>query len=130
MKQALVVMMLLPMAVTLAGCAATPARPESPGVVFQQPAAVVQQATVDALVATGFDIKKSDPLYVEGYRPRKVGMLVGSGGETVGVWLEALGSSRTRIHVDTAKSLVGVVGQKNWDDAILAELDKSLGKRE
>jgi hypothetical protein len=130
MKHALAVVMLLSLATILAGCAATPARPESPGVVFQQPAAVVQSAAVDVLVTTGFDIKKSEPLYIEGFRPRKVGMLVGSGGETVGIWLEALGSSRTRVHVDTAKSLVGVVGQKNWDDAILAELEKSLGKRE
>lgn len=129
-RNALVLAMLLFVAVALAGCAATPARPETQGVVFQKPTEVVQKAAVDSLVVTGFDIKKSGPLYVEGVRPRKVGFFVGSGGETIGVWLEPLGSSRTLVRVDTAKSVVGIVGQKNWDAAILEEMEKSLGKRE
>jgi hypothetical protein len=116
--------------VVLAGCAATPVRPDTQGVVFQSPTDVVQQAAVDALVVTGFDIKKSEPLYVEGFRPRKVGLFVGSGGETAGVWLEPLEAARTRVRVDTAKTVLGIAGQKNWDTAILEEMEKSLGKRE
>ena len=114
--------------VALAGSAATPTKPEAEGVIFQKPADVVQKAAVDALVVMGFDVKKSDPLYVEGVRPRKVGLLVGSGGETVGIWLEPLEASKTRVRVSTAKSLVGVVGQKNWDAEIRAEMEKSLSK--
>ena len=81
-NNALVATMLLCIVVALTGCASTPVRPESQGVVFQQPTNVVQKAAVDALVVTGFDVKKSEPLYVEGVRPRKVGFFVGSGGET------------------------------------------------
>ncbi len=129
-SQVLAVAMLLLTSVALAGCATTPARPEAQGVMFPQPTDVVQKAAVDALVVTGFDVQKSDPLYVEGFRPRKLGLLVGSGGETVGVWLEPVGSATTRVRVDTAKSFVGIVGQKNWDEAILEAMEKSLGKRQ
>ena len=125
----LVVTMLLCTAVALAGCATTPVRPETQGVVFQQPSEVVQKAAVDALAVTGFDVTKSEPLYVEGVRPRKIGFFVGSGGETVGIWLEPVESAKTKVRVDTAKTFVGIVGQKTWDEAILEEMEKSLGKR-
>ena len=129
-RHALAVIISVFIVVAVAGCAATPSRPESPGVVFQKTSDVVQKAAIDALVVTGFDIQKSEPLYVEGFRPHKVGFFVGSGGETVGIWIEPLGSSSTRVRVDTAKSLVGIVGQKNWDTEILAEMEKTLGRRE
>ena len=125
-----VVAMLLLTAVTLAGCAATPARQEAQGVMFPKPNDVVQKAAIDALVVTGFDVQKSEPLYVEGFRPRKIGLFVGSGGETVGIWLEPVGATGTKVRVDTAKSFVGIVGQKNWDEAILEAMEKSLGKRQ
>jgi len=32
------------------------------------------------------------------------------------------------VRVSTAKSLAGVVGQKNWDAEIRAEMEKILGK--
>jgi len=95
----------------LAGCASTPTMPSVEGVIFQTPVDVVQKAGVDALVVTGFDVQRVEPLYIEGFRPRKIGLLVGSGGETVGIWLENLGPSQTRVRVDTAKSFVGIVGQ-------------------
>ena len=88
----------------------------------------MQKAAVDALTVTGFDIKKQEPTYVEGYRPHKVGLFVGSGGETVGIWLTAQGADKTEVKVRTAKSLVGALGQKNWDDQVLAEMAKSLGQ--
>lgn len=112
----------------IAGCASTPKRPEIEGSVFQKPIDVVQKAAVDALTVTGFDINKSEPNYVEGFRPRKIGLLVGSGGETVGIWLEPLDASRTRVRVDTARSVVGIVGQKSWDSEIYAEMEKILAK--
>ena len=71
----------------MAGCASTPKATDAKAVaVYQQPIDKVQKAAVDALAVTGFDIKKREPTYVEGSRPRKVGLFVGSGGETVGVW--------------------------------------------
>jgi hypothetical protein len=117
----------------LVGCAAKPTKPSDPeikGVVFMESAETVQIAAVDALVVTGFEINKSEPLYVEGYRPRKVGLAVGSGGETVGIWLDKLEPSKTLVLIDTAKSLVGIVGQKTWDEIILEEMEKGLGKRQ
>ena len=115
----------------LTGCASTPSRPQGEGgVLFSRPPGVVQTAAVNALTVSGFEIKKSEPLYVEGFRPRKIGLFVGSGGESAGVWLDPVDGSRTRVRVDTAKSFVGIVGQRSWDDQILAEMEKELGKRE
>jgi hypothetical protein len=96
--------------------------------VFQQPIDKVQKASVDALTVTGFDIKKQEPTYVEGYRPHKIGFFVGSGGETVGLWLAALAPDKTEVKVSTSKSVAGIAGQKNWDDAVMAEITKTLGK--
>ena len=66
--------------------------------------------------------------HTSGFRPRKVGLFVGSGGETVGGWLEPVGEQQTRVRVDTAKSFVGIAGQKNWDAEVLAQMEKTLGK--
>jgi len=118
--------LLLTLAV-LAGCSSTPSQPESPGWLFAKPPAVVQKAAVNALVVNGFDIEKSEALYVQGFKPRKFGAIVGSGGETVGVWLEAVGADRTRVRIDTARSIVGVAGQRKWDADVLAEMQKELG---
>jgi hypothetical protein len=112
----------------LVACASAPDLPQAPGVVFARPVEKTRQGAVDALVVLGFDVKKQEPTYVEGFRPRKVGLLVGSGGETVGIWLEPGGEQRTRVRVDTAKSFVGIAGQKNWDAEVLAQMEKTLGK--
>lgn len=113
----------------IAGCASTPvAGDATPGNVFQHPIERVQKAAAGALVATGFEITKQQPTYVEGYRPRKVVLLSGSGGETAGVWLTAQGPNATRVKVDTARSLAGFVGQKNWDAEILSEMTKRLSE--
>jgi hypothetical protein len=113
----------------IAGCASTPkAGDATPTTVFEQPIERVQKAAVDALIVTGFEVKKQESTYVEGFRPRKVGLVVGSGGETVGVWLTSQGPNKTGIRVDTAKSLVGVAGQKNWNNEILYEMTKTLSK--
>ena len=117
------------MLLLLTGCASIPTKPQVEGVIiFQKPADVVRNAAVDALVVMGFDIKKSDLPYIEGFRPRKVGFFVGSGGETVGIWLESLETAKTRVSVSTAKSFLGILGQKNWDGEILTEMEKILGK--
>lgn len=113
----------------LAGCAAALTKPANtvPGVVYDKPETVVQKAAVDALVANGFVISKSDAEYVEGARPHKMGLLVGSGGESAGVWLSSLGSDKTSVKVETAKSFAGRAGQKDWDKEIITDMDKSIG---
>jgi hypothetical protein len=116
--------------VTLAGCSATPTRPDTPSIVYNKSEATVQKAAVDALLANGFEIGKSDTDYVGGSRPHKIGLVVGSGGESAGVWLSPLGRDKTAVKVSTAKSILGIVGQKNWDAEIIAEMDKSIGPHE
>lgn len=118
-------------AVILVGCASVPKKPaETSGVVFQQPVEQTRKTSINALVVLGFDVKKEEGFYIEGYRPRKVGFFVGSGGETVGIWLEPLGQDQTRVLVKTATTLAGRAGQKNWDNEVLAEMEKALGKKQ
>lgn len=113
----------------VAGCASTPVASDATSqTVFAQPIERVQKAAVDALVVTGFDVTKQEPAYVEGFRPRKAGLFVGSGGETVGVWLTEQGPDKTEVKVDTAKSLGGIVGQRTWDTEILYEMTKSFAQ--
>ncbi len=124
---------LLLAAATAFGCSSAPTRPTGDpkkAAVFAQPIAKAQQAAVDSIVVLGFDVKKSEPGYVEGARPHKVGLFVGSGGETIGIWLEAVSAEATRVEVDTARSFVGIAGQKVWDEEVLAEMEKALGKRQ
>jgi hypothetical protein len=117
---------------SLAGCSATPTKPNDtvPSVVYDKPESVVQKAAIDALVANGFEIKTTQADYIEGSRPHKMGLVVGSGGESAGVWLTAIGTAKTSVKVDTAKSVLGIAGQKNWNTEILAEMDKSVGPHE
>jgi hypothetical protein len=113
----------------MAGCASTPqAKDAKVSAVFQHPIEKVQKASVDALTVTGFDVKKQEPTYVEGTRPRKIGFFVGSGGETVGVWLAAQAPDKTEVKVTTATTLAGRLGQKDWNNEVIAELTKTLGK--
>jgi len=135
-KELTALTILLFTAPALAGCSAapaekqarsvaTPAKNEATGVVFPRTADDVQKAAANALVMTGFEITKEEPLYVEGAR-RALGVLPA---ETVGVRLESLGPARTRIRIETAKALVGI-GQKDWQAPVLEEMEKALGKRE
>lgn len=117
-------------AVLASGCASTPDKPLVHNAVFLKPAGEVQKAAVDALVVLGFDVQKSEPAYVEGFRPHKAGLFVGSGGETVGIWIEPLAPSRTGVRVDTARSFLGIAGQRRWDEDVLNQLEKSVGKKE
>ena len=116
----------------LAACSATPTKPSdgTPSVVYDKPEAQVQKAAIDALTGNGFVISKSDAELVEGSRPHKMGAMVGSGGESAGVWLSSMGSDKTSVKVSTAKSLLGIVGQKDWDKDIIMAMDKSLGPHE
>jgi hypothetical protein len=118
------------LSIVLAGCTAVPIKPESEGSVFQNSAETVHKAAVDALVVLGFDITKSEPSYVEGYRPRNWGFFSSSGGETCGIWLESLNATRTSVRVNTATTSFGRIGQKNWNGDILSLLNKTLGKSE
>lgn len=116
----------------MTGCASTStptatnppdAKPET---VFEQPLAKTQQAAVDALTVVGCGIKKQEPSYVEGSRPHKMGLFVGSGGETIKITLVSLEPQKTSVTVKTEKSFVGFAGQKNWDKQVLEAMTKEL----
>lgn len=95
---------------------------------FNQPLPAVKNAALDALSTTGFDVEKNESNYVQGFRPHKIGLFVGSGGETVGVWFEPTSERSTKVKVDTARSFVGIVGQKPWNAEILSEMQKALAE--
>jgi hypothetical protein len=90
------------------------------------PLEAVKKAAADALTVIGCTIKKDESAYVEGVRTRKVGVFVGSGGETVSVALSPAADGKTSVDIRTKKTFVGGAGQKNWDQAVLDEIMKDL----
>ena len=116
----------LSIALLLFGCASSPSKPDGSGTLFKAAPDAVQKAAIIALVANGFEVTKQDARYIEGTRPRKVGLLVGSGGETAAIWIEPVDGNSSRVHVDTARTFVGGAGQKNWDSEIIVEMTKAL----
>lgn len=108
-------------------CASTPEQEEYElEHIFQNSLTETNRAAVDALTVLGFEIEETTNTYVQGHRPHKMGLFVGSGGETVGIWLESISDLQTKVKVDTAKSFVGYVGQEDWDEEIIAEMEKFL----
>lgn len=97
----------------------------APNATFEQSMSVVQEQAVNALTVLGCEFKKQLPNYLEGKRVRKVGVFVGSGGETLRVWL-AEANGKTEVRVNTNKTFVGGAGQKNWDNQIIEEITKGL----
>jgi hypothetical protein len=86
----------------------------------------VHKAASDALAVIGCEIKKDEPTHLEGYRNHKVGLFVGSGGETVSVSITAQAEGKTNVDIRTKRTFVGGAGQKNWDQPVLDEIRKSL----
>ena len=119
---------LLALSASLAGgCAATPKLDETEApVVFERPRAQVATAAIDALAVHGFDVDRQEPGYVQGTRPRKIGLFVGSGGESVGVWMDERGESTTEVRVQTARTVAGGLGQKDWDEPVIEEMRRAL----
>jgi len=94
--------------------------------IFYHSADIVQQAAVNALVLTGFNINKKEKHYLQGNRPLKPGLIVSSGGETVGIWIAALEPDKTQVKVHTTKTFIGYAGQKSWGNEILYKITKEL----
>ena len=112
---------------TLISCSTKPAVCDTtPKHIFKQPIEIIYKSAIDALFVNGFDITKQEQTYVEGYRPVKRGLFASSGGETVGIWMVKQGPNMTEVMIDTAKSLGGQIGQKNWDADILREMTNTL----
>ena len=95
-------------------------------VTFDHPPETVQKAAIDALTVVGVELKKQEPLFLEGKRKNKVGLFVGSGGEVLSVALTALDGGKTQAKIRTTKTFVGRAGQKVWDQPIADEMAKAL----
>ena len=78
----------------------------------------VHAAALEALASIGCKIKKDNPLRIEAKRPNKVGLAVGSGGEKLFVSIKDLGDGSSEVTVVTKKTMVGVVGQKLWNEEV------------
>jgi hypothetical protein len=99
-----------------------------PATHFQQPLEKTREAALRALTFVGCEIKKQEPYFVSGRRPNKMGLFVGSGGETVKAFMYPTSDTETDVWVDTDLSFVGMAGQQGWDKQVLAEMTNLLNK--
>jgi hypothetical protein len=95
-------------------------------VTFDHPPEAVQKAAIDALTVVGVELKKQEPLLLEGKRKNKMGLFVGSGGEVLSVALTPVDGGKTQAKIRTTKTFVGRAGQKVWDQPIADEMMKAL----
>ncbi len=89
---------------------------------FNKPLAETRMAALRALSFVGCKIDRQEDYYVVGKRPHKMGFFVGSGGETVEVFLHPASPDTTQVWVDTDLSFVGIAGQQGWDKQVLQEM--------
>jgi hypothetical protein len=97
-------------------------------VVFPKALEEVRQAGLRSLVAVGCEVKTEEPLFLAGFRPHKMGLFVGSGGETVKIFLYPQAVDITHIWVDTDLSFVGMAGQQSWDRQVFESMTNILNQ--
>ena len=97
-----------------------------PPTVFAQPLARVQDAAARALTSIGCRVEQKETYFVSGSRPHKIGLFVGSGGETVKVFMVPQSDKVTNVWVDTDLSFMGIAGQQGWNKQVLAEMTSHL----
>ena len=83
-------------------------------------------AALASLLEFGFNIDEETDDRIEGRRPHKIGLFVGSGGERATVTIKAISDTQTQVSVDTRKTVIGVAGQKNWEDEIVASIQNAF----
>ena len=86
----------------------------------------IHDAALEALAKIGCNIKKDGADYIEAKRPNKVGLAVGSGGEKLFVWIKDNGDGKATVTVKTKKTMVGIVGQKLWNEDVAADIQSIL----
>lgn len=99
---------------------------DKPPVSYAQPMDRVREAAIRALVSVGCEVKKKETYFVSGFRRHKMGVFIGSGGETVKVFMIPQGDKATNVWVDTDLSFVGMAGQQNWNKQVLSEMTNLL----
>ena len=86
----------------------------------------IHAAALEALASIGCQIKKDSPLAIEAKRPNKVGLAVGSGGEKLLVTIKSVADGKTEVKVVTKKTMMGVIGQKRWNDEVAAHIRDAI----
>jgi hypothetical protein len=99
-----------------------------PPEVFSKPIEEVRVAALRALSFVGCKINHREDFYIAGRRPNKFGLFVGSGGETVKVFLYPASTNMTHTWVDTDLSFIGMAGQQGWDKQVKEEMRNILDK--
>jgi hypothetical protein len=95
---------------------------------FAQPLPRVREAALRALTTVGCEIHQKQDYFVSGSRPHHMGLIVGSGGETVQIYMLPQSEGITQVWVNTNKTLLGIAGQRDWDERTLEEMKNLLGK--
>jgi hypothetical protein len=95
-------------------------------VVFPNSVDQVRQAGLRALTFVGCEVKTQQPFFLSGRRPNKFGLFVGSGGETVNVYLYPQSDAATQVWVETHKSFVGLAGQQGWNKQVIDQMTQLL----
>jgi hypothetical protein len=91
---------------------------------FPFPLPKVKQAATDALQSLEFEVKEKGGGSLEAHKARHMGLFVGSGGEKVLLNFreaEQDGQKGTIVAGKTKKNMLGIVGQKTWTSAVLAQ---------
>ncbi len=91
-------------------------------IVLNATPAKVHEAALMALASVGCKVKQDTPTRIEGKRSNKVGLAVGSGGEKLFVDIKDLGDGKTEVKVVTKKTMVGIVGQKLWNEEVAGKI--------
>jgi len=99
---------------------------KAPAAVYQAPIAKVREAGIRALTFVGCKMKIDEPYHLRGRRPNKVGLFVGSGGESVEIFLYPKSENETQVWVDTDLSFVGIAGQQSWNDQVVGQMNSIL----
>lgn len=86
----------------------------------------VHAAVLEALASVGATVKKDTPTEIESKRSNKVGFVVGSGGEKILVSIKDLGQGKTELKVVTKKTVLGIAGQKLWNDEVANKVRDAL----
>ena len=100
-----------------------------PPTVYEHPIEEVRPAAARALNFVGCKVETQEDFYVAGKRPQKWGFFVGSGGETVEVYLYPQSTNQTHVWVDTDLSFVGIAGQQGWTKQVIEEMTHILNKQ-
>lgn len=101
---------------------------KKPPTVFAHPLDRVHEAALRGLTSVGCEVKQNEPYFVAGRRPNKFGLFVGSGGETVKIFLLPSGDTETKVWVDTDLSFVGIAGQQGWDEQVITAMHEVLAE--